>query len=473
DRGGPVRGRAVLRGARAAAVQDLRLRQVAAGLHHRQHGGDPERRHLPGVAVRGHRRAVPALVLPVYPVGRAQGPGRATAAAAVPQQGLQPRAGHPDDPVADPAGNLLHRLGLPPGGQPLQRDPDRPDPHPRHYRDPGRLGRRRPVRPAASAAVADHRRVPGHRGRHDLAAGPGPGPCGHLAVDTRAAAVRRRDRGHADRLGQRGPVQFPRQGSGRDLRPVPQRLQPGILAGHRPGRLGPGRRQAARGRALRRRPHHAARDHPHRTGPRRPHPPQANRGHGTGESRRGTCGLATDTVMPSAIKPWAKVRQPDRPRSFDPGRVADLEYRAWVGYYLRKWPQVLAALAGLVREGFGMNWYRTLYGAWLLLRASQLWAPIPGNDPDGARACLRRFYALVRLSYGEPASPAKAAALEVDWWRVHRQARYPAGPRGAGDELVESVTRLYCYLYDEPAAPVRQAAIYRAQAMDLSDRWVA
>ncbi len=76
--------------------------------------------------------------------------------------------------------------------------------------------------------------------------------------------------------------------------------------------------------------------------------------------------------MPSATKPWAKVRQPDRPRSFDPGRVADLEYRAWVGYYLRKWPQVLAALAGLVREGFGMDWYRTLYGAWLLLRASQL-----------------------------------------------------------------------------------------------------
>jgi hypothetical protein len=45
-----------------------------------------------------------------------------------------------------------------------------------------------------------------------------------------------------------------------------------------------------------------------------------------------------------------------------------------------------------------MNWYRTLQGAWLLLRASQLWAPVPDNDPDGARACMRRFYALVGLS---------------------------------------------------------------------------
>ena len=83
-------------------------------------------------------------------------------------------------------------------------------------------------------------------------------------------------------------------------------------------------------------------------------------------------------VLNSAgLPPAGRVRQPNRPRSFDPGRIADLEYRAWVGYYLRQWPQVLTALAGVVREGFGMNWYRTLYGAWLLLlllRASQLWA---------------------------------------------------------------------------------------------------
>ena len=70
-----------------------------------------------------------------------------------------------------------------------------------------------PARPAASAAVADHRRLRDHRGRHDLAAGPGPGERWHLAVDTGAAAVRRRSRGHADRLGQRGPVQLPRQRS--------------------------------------------------------------------------------------------------------------------------------------------------------------------------------------------------------------------------------------------------------------------
>jgi hypothetical protein len=165
--------------------------------------------------------------------------------------------------------------------------------------------------------------------------------------------------------------------------------------------------------------------------------------------------------------------KPSKLRSFDPNRIADLEYQAWVGYYLRRWPQVLIASVRLVRSGFGMDWVRTLHGAWLVLRANQLWAPVPGNDPDGARRCMRRFYGLVRLSYGHPADPAEAARLEVDWWRAHRENQYSTEPRHAGDKLVESVTRLYSYLYREPEEAVRLAAVHRARAMDLSDQWVA
>jgi hypothetical protein len=164
--------------------------------------------------------------------------------------------------------------------------------------------------------------------------------------------------------------------------------------------------------------------------------------------------------------------RPVPPRSFDPGQIADLEYRAWTGYYLRDWPQVLTAIVRLVREGFGMDWYRTLHGAWLMMRAAQLWAPMPDNDPDGALACMRRFYALVRLSYGEPANPMEAARLEIDWWRVHREVQYSTVPAVTDDELVEAVTRLYSYLYREPEAEVRPAALRRVRAMRLSDQWV-
>jgi len=161
---------------------------------------------------------------------------------------------------------------------------------------------------------------------------------------------------------------------------------------------------------------------------------------------------------------------PTRLRSFDPVRLADLEYRAWTGYYLRNWPQVLRASFGLVRLGFGMDWFRTVYGAWLVLRANQLWAPYPDNHPKRARTCMRRFYGLVRLTYGEPSNPAKAAELEVDWWRVHRELQHDPGR--SQDELVESLLRLYTYLYGDPEAELRPAAAHRAKAMELSDQWV-
>jgi hypothetical protein len=125
-----------------------------------------------------------------------------------------------------------------------------------------------------------------------------------------------------------------------------------------------------------------------------------------------------------------------------------------------------------------MDWVRTLHGAWLVLRANQLWAP-EDNDPDGARRCMRRFYGLLKISYGQPGDVAEAARLEVDWWRVHRERQHAAHPMGgqpAGgdpDELAGALTRLYTFLYDEPEAAVRPAAVYRTEAMDLSDQWVA
>jgi hypothetical protein len=169
---------------------------------------------------------------------------------------------------------------------------------------------------------------------------------------------------------------------------------------------------------------------------------------------------------------WVSTGSPGGPRSFDPFRIAELEYRMWVAYYLRRWTHVLAAMVGLLRLGFGANWVGVLRGARLMLRAARLWAPYPDNDPDGARACLRELYALVRLRFGEPADPALAASLEIDWWRAHRKRQHAPDPGETGDELVESVTRLYCYLFGESAAAVRPAAVYRVQAMDLSDRWV-
>jgi hypothetical protein len=159
-------------------------------------------------------------------------------------------------------------------------------------------------------------------------------------------------------------------------------------------------------------------------------------------------------------------------RSFDPRAVGALECRAWETYYRRRWAAVLVTSVRLVRAAFRMSWPRTLVGAWLVLRANQVWAPHPDNDPAAARALMTRFYRLLVASEGVRLDPRRAAELEVEWWRAHREAQHGGGP-GASDALVGALRDAYAYCYGADPDGVRPAALLRAQAMDLSDAWVA
>ncbi len=156
-------------------------------------------------------------------------------------------------------------------------------------------------------------------------------------------------------------------------------------------------------------------------------------------------------------------------RTFDPVDLARLESAAWIGYYRREWFRVLAASVGLVRCGFALSWPKTLWGAWLVLRANQLWAPYPDNDPEGARILMTKFYALVGGGDTE-FDPRRAARLEVEWWRVHRDLQH--GDSSNPAELGSAVAALYAYTYARPIADVRESGELRAEAMRLCDRWV-
>src|SRR3954453_8727559 len=156
-------------------------------------------------------------------------------------------------------------------------------------------------------------------------------------------------------------------------------------------------------------------------------------------------------------------------RSFDPRAVGRLECRAWETYYRRKWATFLVASIGLVRSAFRMSWPRTLVGAWLVLRANMVWAPFPDNDPAKARALMRRFYQLLRKSESASFDPTRASELEVEGWRGHREHQH-AGDSVEG--LAKPPQDLYAFTSQADPATVRQAAALRAEAMDVSDRWV-
>jgi hypothetical protein len=180
--------------------------------------------------------------------------------------------------------------------------------------------------------------------------------------------------------------------------------------------------------------------------------------------------MTTGTGRAAAGRVVRRHQKARNPRSFDPLRVGRMESALWVAYYRREWARFLVLSVRVVRGTFGMDWIRTVHGAWLVLRANQLWAPSQG-DPEGARRCMSRFYGLLRLTYGEPASPAHAAELEVNWWAVHRAAQHQEGQDAKS--LVSALAKLYAYAYGTDEEAVRPAAEHRATAMDISDRWVA
>jgi hypothetical protein len=156
--------------------------------------------------------------------------------------------------------------------------------------------------------------------------------------------------------------------------------------------------------------------------------------------------------------------------TFDPVAVGRRECDAWVAYYRHDWVPFLRHAVGLVAEGFGMSRWRTLVGAWYVLRANQVWAPYPYNDPDQARGLMRHFYALVRANRQIRIDPVRAAELEVGWWDVHR--RHQHGDPITAEQLTDALSALYAYVYDVPAASVRRGADLRREAMDVSDAWV-
>ena len=158
-------------------------------------------------------------------------------------------------------------------------------------------------------------------------------------------------------------------------------------------------------------------------------------------------------------------------RDFDPVALGNAECDGWAAYYRHEWRPFLRAAVRMVRIGFGLSWPASVRGAWYVLRANQVWAPVPDNDPPRARACMRRFYELVARDGELRIDPAEAARREVDWWRVHRIHQRETGV--SEDDLTAALMDLYSYVYAVPPEDVRAAARHRVVAMRHSDAWVA
>ena len=143
----------------------------------------------------------------------------------------------------------------------------------------------------------------------------------------------------------------------------------------------------------------------------------------------------------------------------------------WIAYYRREWTRFVCTAVSGIHHVFGLPWRSTIRASWLLLRATQLWAPYPHNDPAAARRAMERFYRLLKQHRNEPFEPAQAARLEIKWWRAHRAYQY-SNVASDGRALVDALAALYAYAFGVPETAVQIAAEQRAVAMRYCDQWV-
>ncbi|MFN8492329.1 MAG: hypothetical protein U0350_32310 [Caldilineaceae bacterium] len=157
---------------------------------------------------------------------------------------------------------------------------------------------------------------------------------------------------------------------------------------------------------------------------------------------------------------------------FNPEKVAYYEKAGWEAYYDRQWLRCFRLLVQLNREQFRMPFWTALTAALDTVRASIAFAPVD-NDVPKATFALERFYAKARQSLGIAAEAKTLAALEMDYWIVHRQLAVRRQQNQADEDIepmIDSLTKLHAALFAGAPEAMRRSAEWRALAAKTVDR---
>src|SRR5216684_4470829 len=106
--------------------------------------------------------------------------------------------------------------------------------------------------------------------------------------------------------------------------------------------------------------------------------------------------------------------------SLDPARVAYAEANGWRAYYERNWLKVLWLIVSLCQEQFHIPFPMSLQAAYYTTRASAAWVPVD-HDEQKVLAFLEKFYRVARRYSSLKFDPGHVAALELQYFDVHRQ----------------------------------------------------
>lgn len=152
-------------------------------------------------------------------------------------------------------------------------------------------------------------------------------------------------------------------------------------------------------------------------------------------------------------------------RDFDGHEVGRLETEMWRSYYGHEKLKLFRELAELLRHQYHLPLWQSYLAAYHAADAAIVFQR-GHNRTEYMRALpdLERFYSLIREHSETPFDVKDVAALELEWWIVHRE-RAQHQPR----DLPDSLAALQAAIYQQPASLFADHAEARAQAMLLRD----
>jgi len=148
----------------------------------------------------------------------------------------------------------------------------------------------------------------------------------------------------------------------------------------------------------------------------------------------------------------------------NPQRVAYFEANGWRAYYERNWLKVLWLIVGLCQEQFRIPFPMSLRAAYYTTRASAAWVPA-NHDVQKVLAFLKKFYALARRYSGLKFDVERVAALELQYFDVHRRL-VDASDKS---EFIQTMTDLHSAIFGLSPEQVQESARLRVLAADTVD----
>lgn len=152
-------------------------------------------------------------------------------------------------------------------------------------------------------------------------------------------------------------------------------------------------------------------------------------------------------------------------RQFDPGEVARLETEMWRSYYDKNPALLFWQLAGGLRQQFHAPFWRSFGLAFQATRAAFVFKQGQSTaDYQRAMPVLVDYYRAIQELSSVPFNTRRVAALELNWWIIHRQRdRYTYA------DLADALARTSAALYSQPVASFATYARLRADAMKSCD----